>query len=151
LFIFLRVWTYCYTFLMLYISNVYEMSYNMTRNLGIIYCLTKQLSNPNYIPVNMKVKYLFNMCLLKVGRMFCKLVIPKICVSSLFSPVMKCFMFDLPPVTDKLHHIMLYRVWSGFELTTLVVICTDLQRKIPLPYDHDHDGPLSLCIIRSQR
>ena len=32
---------------------------------------------------------------------------------------------NLSQVTDKLYHIMLYLVWAGFELTTLVVIGTN--------------------------
>jgi hypothetical protein len=37
----------------------------------------KTLANPNYIPVYMKVNYLYTLCLFKVGRLFCKLAIPK--------------------------------------------------------------------------
>ena len=41
----------------------------------------KTLANPNYIPVYMKVNYFLMPFLLKVGRLFCKLAIPKnICV-----------------------------------------------------------------------
>jgi hypothetical protein len=36
--------------------------------------------------------------------------------------------------------------WTGFELTTLVVIDTDCtgRCKSKLPYYHDHDGPINL-------
>ena len=48
---------------------------------------------------------------------------------------------DLPQVTDKLYHIMLYTSpCAGFELTTSVVIVMH-----QLSYDHGHDGPYKLC------
>ena len=41
------------------------------------YCYVFLMANPNYIPVYMKVYYLFTLCLFKVGRLFSKLAIPK--------------------------------------------------------------------------
>ena len=54
---------------------------HVNRNLMTLYCLTKPC--PNYLPVYMKVNYLFNLCLFKV---FCKLTIPKIFMSSFLKP-----------------------------------------------------------------
>jgi hypothetical protein len=53
------------------------------------------LANPNYIPVYMKVNYLFTLCLFKVGRLFYKFAIPKyICVFVIkLSKEKKYFMF----------------------------------------------------------
>ena len=82
---------------MLYFSNVQCSIFtflfrlirclHVTRNLRTL--LEKTLSNPNCSPVYMKINYLFNLCLFKVGRLFCKLGITKLFVSSLFSSVKK--------------------------------------------------------------
>ena len=69
----------------------------MNRNHRTLSCLTKELSNPNYSPVDMKVNHLLNMCLLQLAECFVnkgnnkitELAIPKIFVSSLFTPVKK--------------------------------------------------------------
>ena len=50
--------------------------------------IDKMLANPNYIPVYMKVHYLFTLCLFKVlfGRLLSS-PFQNIFVSSLFSPI----------------------------------------------------------------
>ena len=55
---------------------------------------------------------------------------------------------DLPQVTDKLYHIMLYTSpWSRFELITSVVIGTDCIGSCKSnyhTYNHDHYGPSNM-------
>jgi hypothetical protein len=55
---------------------------------------------------------------------------------------------DLPQVTGKLYHIMLYTSpWSRFELITSVVIGTDCIGSCKSnyhTYNHGHDGPSNI-------
>jgi hypothetical protein len=60
---------------------------------------------------------------------------------------------DLSQVIDKLYQIMLYRVhldWVGFELITLVVICTDCIGSYKSTYYTITTTTTSLCSLKDR-
>jgi hypothetical protein len=69
--------------------------------------------NPNYLPVYMKVNYLFNLSnslFILVGRLFCKPAIQKMLVPSLFSPCSKERKYFMFGWTCEIEHKM-YIPW----------------------------------------
>ena len=88
---------------------------HVSRNLKALFCLTKCCQiHPNYLPVYMEVNYFFNMCLLNVWRLLCKLAIPKIFVSSVFCPIIK----EICYASCEIEHKMCY---PGFLLNRVYV------------------------------
>ena len=61
--------TYCYVLYLHFFLDLWEV---LGESWDFI-LLDKTLANPNYIPVYMKVIYLFMLYLFKVGQLFCKL------------------------------------------------------------------------------
>jgi hypothetical protein len=82
-----------------------------TGNLRTLFCLTKRWQfQIIYIPVYMKVNYLYTLCLFKVDWLFYKLAIPKyICVFvTKLSKEKKYFMFGWTwEIEDKTYYLLL--------------------------------------------